>query len=242
MSGKPAGRQRRRSPGARAGRVAGAAAVGRGLRGAAAGIGRATRRPNGPSPRSSDVLEPPVRRRRRADVVEAPRSSRARTRGPSAEPRRRRRAEARSRVEPSSAGPEPVAASWRREPRAEPPASTRSPSVARPRTRSRRRRRARDGLLAAAAAHHRQPADSYRRDRCLLPRPRGRARRRRPPRAARRALPRAGWRVPAVDKLLLLGRLAELDEDPATRDRLCAIATDQLPDEPRLASSAPELA
>jgi len=44
----------------------------------------------------------------------------------------------------------------------------------------------------------------------------------------------SGWRAPAVDKLLLLGRLAELDEDPATRDRLCVIVRDRLPDEPRL--------
>ena len=45
----------------------------------------------------------------------------------------------------------------------------------------------------------------------------------------------SGWRGPAIDKLLLLGRLAELDEDPATRDRLCLLAKDRLPDEPRLA-------
>ena len=40
-----------------------------------------------------------------------------------------------------------------------------------------------------------------------------------------------GWRGPAVDKLLL-GRLADLAEDSGTRERLCAIATDQLPDGP----------
>ena len=44
----------------------------------------------------------------------------------------------------------------------------------------------------------------------------------------------SGWRAPAVDKLLLLGRLAELDEDPAARDRLCVIVRDRLSDEPRL--------
>jgi hypothetical protein len=44
----------------------------------------------------------------------------------------------------------------------------------------------------------------------------------------------SGWRVLAIDKLLLLGRLAELDEDPATRDRLCLLVRDRLPDEPRL--------
>ena len=33
----------------------------------------------------------------------------------------------------------------------------------------------------------------------------------------------------------LLGRLAELGDDPASRERLCAIASAELPDEPRLA-------
>jgi hypothetical protein len=45
----------------------------------------------------------------------------------------------------------------------------------------------------------------------------------------------SGWRATAVDKLLLLGRLAELDEDPGTRDRLCVIVRARLSDEPRLA-------
>lgn len=45
-----------------------------------------------------------------------------------------------------------------------------------------------------------------------------------------------GWRVLAVDKLLLLGRLVELDEDGAARERLCAIVAERLADEPRLAS------
>jgi tetratricopeptide (TPR) repeat protein len=44
-----------------------------------------------------------------------------------------------------------------------------------------------------------------------------------------------GWRVLAIDKLLLLGRLAELDEDEAARERLCAIVTERLADEPRVA-------
>jgi Flp pilus assembly protein TadD len=44
-----------------------------------------------------------------------------------------------------------------------------------------------------------------------------------------------GWRSQATDKLVLLARLAELDDDPATRDRLCTLATTRLPDEPRLA-------
>ena len=44
-----------------------------------------------------------------------------------------------------------------------------------------------------------------------------------------------GWRVPAIDKLLLLGRLASLAEDDAIRQRVCAIAAERLPGEPRLA-------
>jgi tetratricopeptide (TPR) repeat protein len=44
-----------------------------------------------------------------------------------------------------------------------------------------------------------------------------------------------GWRTPAVDKLVLLGRLARLGEDEETRGRLCAIAAAELPGEPRLA-------
>jgi tetratricopeptide (TPR) repeat protein len=45
-----------------------------------------------------------------------------------------------------------------------------------------------------------------------------------------------GWRTLAVDKLLLLGRIAELDEDGATRDRLCELVVDRLADEPRAAA------
>jgi tetratricopeptide (TPR) repeat protein len=43
-----------------------------------------------------------------------------------------------------------------------------------------------------------------------------------------------GWRSAAVDKLVLLARLADLTDDPATRERLCTIATERLPDEVRL--------
>ena len=45
-----------------------------------------------------------------------------------------------------------------------------------------------------------------------------------------------GWRTLAVDKLLLLGRIAELDGDGATRDRLCELVVDRLADEPRAAA------
>ncbi len=44
-----------------------------------------------------------------------------------------------------------------------------------------------------------------------------------------------GWRGQAIDKLLLLGRLAELDDDQAVRDRLRALVTERLDDEPRVA-------
>jgi tetratricopeptide (TPR) repeat protein len=92
---------------------------------------------------------------------------------------------------------------------------------------------ARDGLLLAAAAHRREGRSFAAIDACYL---------------ALAVAPadvdlhilltelylERGWRTPAVDKLLLLGRLAELGDDTRTRERLCAIATDQLPDEPRL--------
>lgn len=45
-----------------------------------------------------------------------------------------------------------------------------------------------------------------------------------------------GWRVPAADKLFLLGRLVELDGDPAARERLCAVIAARFPDDARLAA------
>lgn len=45
-----------------------------------------------------------------------------------------------------------------------------------------------------------------------------------------------GWRTVATDKLVLLARLIDLADDGIARDRLCALATARLPDEPRLAS------
>jgi tetratricopeptide (TPR) repeat protein len=44
-----------------------------------------------------------------------------------------------------------------------------------------------------------------------------------------------GWRSQAADKLVLISRLADLDGDPATHARLCAIVTERLADEPRVA-------
>ena len=44
-----------------------------------------------------------------------------------------------------------------------------------------------------------------------------------------------GWRTQAADKLLLLGRLADLDANSAVRERLCQLVAARLPDEPRVA-------
>lgn len=45
-----------------------------------------------------------------------------------------------------------------------------------------------------------------------------------------------GWRTTAADKIILLARLAELDDDQETRARLCAVVADRLADDPRLVS------
>ena len=45
-----------------------------------------------------------------------------------------------------------------------------------------------------------------------------------------------GWRTPAADKLVLLGRLVELAGDDLTRPRLCTMAADRFPDDTRLAA------
>jgi tetratricopeptide (TPR) repeat protein len=43
-----------------------------------------------------------------------------------------------------------------------------------------------------------------------------------------------GWRGPAADKLVLLGRLTQLTDDASTRARLCELAATSFPDDPRL--------
>ena len=43
-----------------------------------------------------------------------------------------------------------------------------------------------------------------------------------------------GWRSLAVDKLDRLGQLAALTEDETTRERVCALVAERLPDEARL--------
>ena len=45
-----------------------------------------------------------------------------------------------------------------------------------------------------------------------------------------------GWRGPAADKLVLLGRLSQLTGDGTTRGRLCYLAAARFPDDPRLAA------
>ena len=45
-----------------------------------------------------------------------------------------------------------------------------------------------------------------------------------------------GWRPLAADKLVLLGRLIELDGDATARDRLCAVIAARFPDDARLAA------
>ena len=45
-----------------------------------------------------------------------------------------------------------------------------------------------------------------------------------------------GWRAPAAEKLVLLGRLVDLAGDDLTRARLCAMAADRFPDDTRLAA------
>lgn len=45
-----------------------------------------------------------------------------------------------------------------------------------------------------------------------------------------------GWRGPAADKLVLLGRLAQLTGDGATRSRLCDLAAARFPDDVRFAA------
>jgi tetratricopeptide (TPR) repeat protein len=43
-----------------------------------------------------------------------------------------------------------------------------------------------------------------------------------------------GWRAPAAEKLLLLGRLVDLDGDTSVRERLCALVGRTFADDPRL--------
>ncbi|HEY7523886.1 MAG TPA: hypothetical protein VH813_04335 [Candidatus Limnocylindrales bacterium] len=48
-----------------------------------------------------------------------------------------------------------------------------------------------------------------------------------------------GWREPAAEKLLLLGRLVDLDADASAHRRLCAIVGSRFADDPRLTALCP---
>jgi tetratricopeptide (TPR) repeat protein len=92
---------------------------------------------------------------------------------------------------------------------------------------------AREGLLAAAAAHRTAGRSVAAIDACYL---------------ALAIAPddvdlhlllaelylERGWRAPAADKLVLLARLASFADDEATRERICNLAGQHLPDEARL--------
>jgi Tetratricopeptide repeat len=93
---------------------------------------------------------------------------------------------------------------------------------------------ARDGLLAAAAAHREAGRSFAAIDACYLALAVAPADVDLHLMLTRLYLER-GWRGPAVDKLLLLGRLADLADDADTRTRLRDLASQELPDEPRLA-------
>ena len=93
---------------------------------------------------------------------------------------------------------------------------------------------ARDGLLAAAGAHREAGRSFAAIDACYLALAVAPADVDLHLMLTRLYLER-GWRGPAVDKLLLLGRLADLAEDADTRARLRDLASRELPDEPRLA-------
>ncbi len=49
----------------------------------------------------------------------------------------------------------------------------------------------------------------------------------------------AGWTTLAADKLRLIARLAELDDDAPTADRVCEIVRAWLADDPELAALCP---
>ena len=93
---------------------------------------------------------------------------------------------------------------------------------------------ARDHLLAAARAHRRAGRTSAALDACDLAIAVGPSDVDVHLLLAELYLDR-GWRLLAVDKLLLLGRLAELDEDPAARERVRGLVAERLADEPRVA-------
>ena len=93
---------------------------------------------------------------------------------------------------------------------------------------------AHDGLLAAARAHRRAGRLSAALDACYLAIGLAPSDPELHLLLAELYLDR-GWHGQAVEKLLLLGRLADLDGDREVRDRLCALVAERLDDEPRVA-------
>jgi tetratricopeptide (TPR) repeat protein len=92
---------------------------------------------------------------------------------------------------------------------------------------------ARDRLLAAAAAHRAAGALDAALDACYLALGLAPADPELHLALAELYLDR-GWRGPAADKILLLGRLVDFTRDGTIRERVCELVATRLPDDPRL--------
>lgn len=92
---------------------------------------------------------------------------------------------------------------------------------------------ARDRLLAAAAAHRAAGALDAALDACYLALGLAPADPELHLALAELYLDR-GWRGPAADKILLLGRLVDFTRDGTIRERVCELVASRLPDDPRL--------
>ena len=94
---------------------------------------------------------------------------------------------------------------------------------------------ARDHLVAAAAAHRAAGALDAALDACYLALGLAPADPELHLALAELYLDR-GWRGPAADKILLLGRLVDFTQDGTIRERVCELVATRLPDDPRLAA------
>jgi hypothetical protein len=92
---------------------------------------------------------------------------------------------------------------------------------------------ARDHLVAAAAAHRAAGALDAALDACYLALGLAPADPELHLALAELYLDR-GWRGPAADKILLLGRLVDFTQDGTMRERVCELVATRLPDDPRL--------
>jgi tetratricopeptide (TPR) repeat protein len=92
---------------------------------------------------------------------------------------------------------------------------------------------ARDRLLASAAAHRAAGALDAALDACYLALGLAPADPELHLALAELYLDR-GWRGPAADKILLLGRLVDFTRDGTIRERVCELVASRLPDDPRL--------